>query len=305
VQPRFSTLPVGSAGQAPSLAATSGGWRQNTRRTKSAPSRDPIRPPSVRCLVGAARLPERPTIEHCGATWGVPFRPGRHQLPAAGVQPSCASSSCPFAPRGRLTSPQDMVPEGSPLVVHSRRLAAALHERLGPGFRVALGMRYGEPRLERAVQGLAADGVRGLIVAPLFPQFSFSTTGSIQSAVDRALASSQGPSLERRFVEPFFDAPAYIDAVAAGLRLHLASMPLPPEHVLVSFHGLPALPPARRPVSDAMPDHCPAACRSHGVAAATVVAQLPVSLRTGGWLAPSTQARIRSWHVRASGAWSW
>ena len=186
------------------------------------------------------------------------------------------------------------MPEGSPLVVHSRRLAAALQERLGPGFRVALGMRYGEPGLERAVRSLAADGVRDLIVAPMFPQFSFSTTGSIRSAVDRALASLEGLRLERRFVEPFFDATAYIDALAAGLRLHLASLPLPPEHCLVSFHGLP-LRYLRR--GDPYQTQCQVTARMLADRMGWQPQQWSLSYQSRfgpeAWLAPSTQTRIK------------
>jgi ferrochelatase len=186
------------------------------------------------------------------------------------------------------------MPEGSPLVVHSRRFAAALQQRLGDGFRVALGMRYGQPGLPRALQELADGGVRRLIVAPMFPQYSGSTTGSIQEAVKRWAASSELSGLEPRFVEPFYDSSAYLDALASNLRLHFASLPQPADHCLVSFHGLP-----RRYLRRGDPYE--SQCHATGQLLADRMGWLPGQWSIGfqsrfgpeAWLEPSTQTRIR------------
>lgn len=186
------------------------------------------------------------------------------------------------------------MPEGSPLVVHSQRFAAALQQRLGRGFRVALGMRYGEPRLPRPLRQLADGVVRGLVVAPMFPQYSTSTTGSIQAAVERWAASAENPGLEPRFVDPFYDSSPYLDALASRLRLHLASLPQPPDHCLVSFHGLP-----RRYLrrGDPYEAQCQATARLLGDRMGWRPGQWSIGFQSRfgpeAWLGPSTQSRIR------------
>ena len=71
-------------------------------------------------------------------------------------------------------------PEGSPLVVHSRALAGKISERLGPGWKVALGMRYGSPSLGGALESLLAQGCSRIVLLPLYPQYASATTGSIE-----------------------------------------------------------------------------------------------------------------------------
>ena len=80
-------------------------------------------------------------------------------------------------------------PEGSPLLAISTRQAEALQERLqGPaGIRVRLGMRYGNPSIRKAMEQLRADGVRRLLVLPLYPQYSATTTASTFDAVAAVL----------------------------------------------------------------------------------------------------------------------
>ncbi|RMF79348.1 MAG: ferrochelatase, partial [Nitrospirae bacterium] len=79
------------------------------------------------------------------------------------------------------------LPEGSPLLVHGRALAEGVAARLGPGVEVALGMRYGEPSLARAVARLGRGG-RPIRLLPLYPQYAASTTGAILEAAYRAAA---------------------------------------------------------------------------------------------------------------------
>jgi ferrochelatase len=95
-------------------------------------------------------------------------------------------------------------------------------------------------------------------------------------------------------VEPFFDAPAYIDAVAAGLRLHLASLPLSPEHVLVSFHGLPQRYLRR---GDPYQTQCQTTARLLADRMGWQPQQWSLSYQSRfgpeAWLTPSTQTRIK------------
>ena len=137
--------------------------------------------------------------------------------------------------------------QGSPLMVHSRAQERGLRERLGPAYRVVLGMRYGEPSLESAMAALTGEGIERILVLPMFPQFSCSTTGSIYDAVTRAAFGRRCtwffdrrrrmPTL--RFAPPYYDHPAYIDSLRAILEEQAAQLDRPPDRYLITFHGIP------------------------------------------------------------------
>jgi ferrochelatase len=126
--------------------------------------------------------------------------------------------------------------QGSPLRVLSERLCRGVAQELeGSGVRVALAMRYGEPSVASAVAGLGP--VSRLVVLPLYPQYSGTTTASVFDAVALALrARSRLPNL--RFVREYDQDPAYLDALADSVRAHRAGHGAA-EHLLCSFHGIP------------------------------------------------------------------
>jgi ferrochelatase len=130
--------------------------------------------------------------------------------------------------------------EGSPLLVISRRQAAALAETLAkrcPGpVRVALGMRYGHPSIAAALAELREAGAQRLLVLPLYPQYSAATTASTFDAIAAELRTWRWLP-ELRFITQYHDDPAYLDALAAHLRAARAEQP--GERLLFSFHGLP------------------------------------------------------------------
>ena len=137
--------------------------------------------------------------------------------------------------------------EGSPLMVHSQAQTRGLQERLGAAYRVVLGMRYGEPSIARAVQSLEQEGVERILVFPMYPQFSCATTGSIYDAVNRAALGRrcpwffdrkrQMPAL--RFVPPYADHPAYINALKQSVAAAVARLSWTPDRYLITFHGIP------------------------------------------------------------------
>jgi protoporphyrin/coproporphyrin ferrochelatase len=125
---------------------------------------------------------------------------------------------------------------GSPLLGHGEDLVLAVRERLGSGWAVELGMRLGRPSIATALENLRKAGVDRVVVFPLFPQYASSTTGSVVQEVCRvAGAPWVTPTLS--FVGAFYDHPAFIDAFAAVGRPILDAEK--PDHVLLSFHGLP------------------------------------------------------------------
>ena len=133
-------------------------------------------------------------------------------------------------------------PDGSPLLVISRLQARGLDTELNrrqPGrFRVALGMRYGNPSIESAVQELRDWGADRLLLFPLYPQYAGATTGSTYDEVFRQLSMLRFvPAI--RVVPPYFAHAAYIESLAESVREATAVLARPPEQILVSFHGIP------------------------------------------------------------------
>ncbi len=131
--------------------------------------------------------------------------------------------------------------EGSPLLVHSRRQASALQSALDERFAgpvtVALGMRYGTPSISAALEELRQANAQRILVLPLYPQYSASTTASTFDALADVLASWRWlPQL--RFVTHYHDEPAYVDALAESIRAHRAAHGAT-DKLLFSFHGLP------------------------------------------------------------------
>jgi ferrochelatase len=127
---------------------------------------------------------------------------------------------------------------GSPLLVYSRRLADRLQAALGDpaNVRVELAMTYGSPSIASAVSRLQAAGVRRLVVLPLYPQYSGSTTGPVFDQVARELRYwRRVPSLA--FVSDYHAEPAYIRAIADSVRASWAVHGR--SHLLLSNHGIP------------------------------------------------------------------
>lgn len=125
---------------------------------------------------------------------------------------------------------------GSPLAVHTRDLAAAMQDRL-PGLRVAWAMRYGNPAMAGTVAALRADGVRRIVLLPLYPQYSTTTTASVTDVAER-LAREAGDALRIDTIVDYHLDPAWIAAVAASIRAHWAQHGRG-ERLLFSFHGIP------------------------------------------------------------------
>ncbi len=127
---------------------------------------------------------------------------------------------------------------GSPLLVHGVALTEAVAARFAdePDIRVEFGMRYGKPSLRRGVDALIDGGCDRIVVLPLYPQYASSSTGSTVEAIYK-LASERENTPFITVVPSFFDHPAFIRAFAEVGRPVLDEMK--PDHVLMSFHGLP------------------------------------------------------------------
>ena len=112
--------------------------------------------------------------------------------------------------------------EGSPLRVYSERQAEGLRHRLkaeGYDVEVELAMRYGNPSIGNAMKALQARKVNRLLVLPLYPQYSASTTATVFDKVYENLAAMRSPPALRT-IRHYHDHPGYIQAVANRIRAH-------------------------------------------------------------------------------------
>ena len=185
--------------------------------------------------------------------------------------------------------------EGSPLAAITRAQSDELSARLNPGpraaVRVGYAMRYGNPSIASVLDTWLSEGCERLLVFPMYPQYASATTGSSLEAVLRALAPRRViPAL--RIVPPYFEDPEYIAALATSARDALAGSQV--DHVLLSFHGLPARYAAN---GDPYPDQCNATARA--LSDAMGWSRLPVNVsfqsRFGReeWLKPYTDETLR------------
>jgi len=117
----------------------------------------------------------------------------------------------------------------------SEKLAADI-----AGDRVAVdwAMRYGNPSIESRINALTAQGCDRLLVMPLYPQYSAATSATVCDEVFRVLASMRAqPAL--RVTPPYYDDPAYIEALAVSIEAHLEGLSFQPDVIVASFHGMP------------------------------------------------------------------
>jgi ferrochelatase len=130
---------------------------------------------------------------------------------------------------------------GSPLLDVTRRQTAKLAEALGDQFRVRYAMRYGDPSTRSVVRALAEDGCDRLVVVPMYPQYSATTTASAFDALFDAWKRERvTPSF--RVVRNYHLDEGYLNAVESNIKRHLdgaRSHGVHPAINVVSFHGIP------------------------------------------------------------------
>ncbi len=130
--------------------------------------------------------------------------------------------------------------EGSPLMQHSMALAKNISDKLSlqsPNYLLEMAMSYGEPSIPTALEKLAKAGARRLVVLPLYPQYSGSTTGSVFDGFSSALQKHRWVG-DVRFISQYFERPDYIAALADSVRAHWQKNGRS-EKLMLSFHGIP------------------------------------------------------------------
>lgn len=188
--------------------------------------------------------------------------------------------------------------QGSPLLLHSRDIGEALQRglsaRLSGTVHVEVAMSYGKPSLESACNALWTQNVQRIVVLPMYPQYSGSTTGSVFDAVS-AILSKRRWVPEFRFINHYFDSTGYISALTRSVRDHWEATGRG-EHLLFSFHGLPY-----QMLLDGDPYHCQCQKTARLVAAELDLGNDDWSLgfqsRAGRaqWLHPYTDEMLVQW----------
>ncbi|MDH3629845.1 MAG: ferrochelatase [Gammaproteobacteria bacterium] len=124
---------------------------------------------------------------------------------------------------------------GSPLMAYSNKQREALQKKLFEQAHVELAMRYGNPSYQSVLRLLRDAGVEKLVVLPLYPQYSVTTTATSYKHLKNTLNQLEyAPALE--FIGYYPNHPAYIEALAESIREHWQQGQ---RHLLMSFHGLP------------------------------------------------------------------
>ncbi len=187
---------------------------------------------------------------------------------------------------------------GSPLLGISKKqqtaLEAALTPRLHGKLTIALGMRYGNPSIPSALEQLRRQNVQRLLVLPLYPQYSATTTASIFDAVTSELQRWRWIP-QMRFIHSYHDDPSYLDVLSESIR-EFRQQQGEARKLLFSFHGIPR---DYHESGDPYPDQCHATARGVVERLGLDTDQWLVSFqsRFGAqeWMKPYTDETLKQW----------
>lgn len=188
--------------------------------------------------------------------------------------------------------------EGSPLMVYSRRLTeklkALLQQKHGDALHIALAMSYGNPAIEDAMSSLRLKGCSKIMVLPLYPQYSGTTTAAVTDAVFDVLKTwRRVPDL--RVLTAYYAEPGYIQALAKSVREHW-QIHGQAEKLMMSFHGIP-----KRYFSQGDPYacHCRITARLLAEALGLKEEQWMITFQSifgrEEWLKPYSSVQLKAW----------
>ncbi len=183
----------------------------------------------------------------------------------------------------------------SPLRTYTRAQAEKLAPRFAAdGIPVAWGMRYGTPSIAAAIEELVSKGCDRIVILPLYPQYSATTTATANDQAFRALMRlRRQPAI--RTVPSFPDHPIYIEGLAAVIRRTLAQLDWKPDLLVGSFHGLPR---SYVAAGDPYPDECERTMRALRLKLRLDAALTPMTYQSrfglAKWLEPYTAPTVVS-----------
>jgi ferrochelatase len=128
--------------------------------------------------------------------------------------------------------------EDAPLIEICREQSDKLSKILPPDTPVEMAMRFGQPSIKSGIENLVRAGCTRIVVLPLYPQYAWATTASLEDEIGRVMAGTSAPP-DVSVIEHYYQNKGYIEAIAYSLKRHLAGLDFKPDSVLVSFHGIP------------------------------------------------------------------
>ena len=155
-------------------------------------------------------------------------------------------------------------------------------------------MRYGNPSIAAGLNSLKQRGCERILTMPLYPQYAAATTATVCDKVFETLATMRWqPAI--RVLPPYYDDPAYIDALATSLRNDHTKLPFVPDMILASFHGMP-----EEYLTKGDPYHCQCAKTARllrerlGFDEARFLLTFQSRFGSAEWLKPYTDETVRS-----------
>lgn len=188
--------------------------------------------------------------------------------------------------------------QGSPLLAISREqeqaLQQTLEQQMGQTVRVELAMRYGNPSIANGLERLRQANAKRIIVLPLYPQYSATTTASTFDAITQELQKWRWlPDLE--FISHYHEHPVYIDNIANSVRQFWQQHGRA-DKLLMSFHGIPQ---DYADAGDPYPDECriTAGLLAEKLGVATDEWAITFQSRLGRkqWVKPYTDETLKQW----------
>ncbi len=179
--------------------------------------------------------------------------------------------------------------KGSPLAFFTSAQAEALAARIGENADVRYAMRYGDPSIADQLAAMKQAGCNRILIAPLYPQYSGATTGTVQDEAYSALSKMRWHAAIRT-LPAYHDDPAYIGALKSSVETSLASIDFTPDALVISFHGMP-----ERTLQLGDPYHCHCQ-KTARLLSDAMGRELVVSFQSrfgrAKWLEPATDATI-------------
>jgi len=187
---------------------------------------------------------------------------------------------------------------GSPLLAtgikQGEALQQALNESMGDGVHVQLAMRYGRPSIKAGLEALREKNCRKIVLLPLYPQYSATTTGSTFDAIADVLKTWRRVP-ELHLIDAYHNHPAYITALAESVRAFWA-VHGESDRLLMSFHGIPE---SYFKAGDPYPCHCrkTASLLREALGLDEKRAQISFQSRFGrqAWVQPYTDETLKRW----------
>ncbi|TVT51686.1 MAG: ferrochelatase [Sedimenticola thiotaurini] len=194
--------------------------------------------------------------------------------------------------------------QGSPLLFHTQAIAEKLEKAVQDAQQtpvsVVTAMRYGQPSIADGLEQLRQKNARRILVLPLYPQYSASTTASTFDEISRVLRGWRWIP-ELRFINHYHDQPGYIKALANSVRDYWNKNG-EPDRLLLSFHGIPQ---SYQDKGDPYGRECNTTARLIAEQLGLADDQWSISFQsrvgTQVWLKPYTDETLKQWGAEGVG----